>query len=227
MTKLELSLKTLQYSPIFKSIPFAQIESLVKSNCQIMSYKKGEYISSAGDECKGLYILTEGVVVGEMIDEMGKTIRIEMVKTPQPIAVGFIFGQGKFPVYARANVDTTILLIKKEYLLKIFTESEIILTNYLNLLSNRSQFLTKRISFLTSNSIKKKLAKYIIDIANDGKTKFTFPNSQEGMAEFFGVTRPAFARVLKKFKDDELIDSKGRKVEILDIDGLKKIISEV
>ena len=227
MKKLDLALITVQYSPIFKGVSAAVIDQLLRGNCQILSYSKDEYIASAGDECKGLHILTEGSVVGEMIDEMGKTIQIEEVKTPKPIAVGFIYGQSKFPVYVRAMSTTTILVIKQDYLTKIFKDNEKILTNFLNLLSNRSQFLTKRISFLTSNSIKKKLAKYIVDIVNDEKMAFTFPNSQERMAEFFGVTRPAFARVLKKFKDEKLIDSKGRNVTVLDIDGLNKIINEV
>jgi len=227
LTKLELSIKTAQYCPIFKGVSSSIIEKLLIENCQIISYKREDYIASSGDNCKGLYILTEGAVSGEMIDDMGKTIQIEEVKTPKPIAISFIFGQGKFPVYVRASTNTTILLIKKSHLLKIFKENETILANYLNLLSNRSQFLTKRISFLTSNSIKKKLAKYILDIIRKDKTEFIFPNSQERMAEFFGVTRPAFARVLKKFKDDNLIDSKGRKVIVLNIDGLKNIVSEV
>ena len=227
MKKIDLALTTVQYSPIFKGVSTLVIDQLLRGNCQLLSFTKDEYVASAGDECKGLYILTEGSVVGEMIDDLGKTIQIEEVKTPKPIAVGFIYGQSKFPVYVSAMGNTTILVIKQEYLNKMFKENEKILTNFLNLLSHRSQFLTKRISFLTSNSIKKKLAKYIVDIVSEKKMEFTFPNSQERMAEFFGVTRPAFARVLKTFKDKELINSKGRNVTVLDIDGLNNIINEV
>ncbi len=227
MTKLELSLKTAQYSPIFKGVALHTIEGLLKDNCQILSFSKGDFIASAEDKCLGLYLLTEGTVVGETIDENGKTIQLEQVKTPQPIALSFIYGKGEFPAYIRALSDVTILLIKKAHLNKVLKENEKILNNFLTALSSRSQFLTKRISFLTSNSIKKKLAKYIVDVVGDEKVELIFPNSQERMAEFFGVTRPAFARVLKKLKDDGFIESKGRKVAILNLDGLKNIINEV
>ena len=52
----------------------------------------------AGDPVANLLIVLSGSVRGEMIDYSGKTVKIEDIEAPKPLAAAFLFGkENRFP----------------------------------------------------------------------------------------------------------------------------------
>ena len=131
-----------------------------------------------------------------MTDYTGKTIKIEDIDAPRPLAAAFLFGQNnQFPVTVIANNDVELLYISKPEFVKLLQKDQRILTNYLNSISSRAQFLTQRIKFLSFKTIRQKIAHYLLELAGDSLAVVELPLSQEQLAEFFAVTRPSLARV--------------------------------
>ena len=107
--------------PIFRGITEKEIEYLLKKiHFQIKSYSKDEVVVVAGEPVLNLQIILSGSVRGEMIDFSGKTIKIEDIEAPKPLATAFLFGQeNKFPVTVTANNDAKILAMPVSEFLKL------------------------------------------------------------------------------------------------------------
>ena len=108
-----LNYELLSLCPVFKGIGENETEQLLnKINFQIKKFRKGEIVAISGQPVNHLYIILSGSVKGEMIDYSGKTIKIEDIEAPKPLATAFLFGkENTFPVTVTANNSVSILII--------------------------------------------------------------------------------------------------------------------
>jgi CRP/FNR family transcriptional regulator, dissimilatory nitrate respiration regulator len=202
----------------FKNVSASEIENIFKNkHYRIRNFEREQYIVQSGDICNDLPLLISGNVRGEMTDFSGRVVKIEDIKGPAVLASAFIFGQeNKYPVDIIANEASTILFVSKESLLKLFQENPDIMLNFLNDLSNRTQFLTKKIRFLAFKTIRGKLAQYIIGLSVIQKNDIIYiPMTQSKLADFFGVTRPSLNRAIGELKKEKAITADRNQIKIL------------
>ncbi len=214
-------------SPFFRGLTPQEVESiLTKISHSVKSFSKGQTIAQREDEVKNLCVVVEGSVKGEMVDFSGKILKIEEMFAPQPIAHAFLFGErNRFPVDVIALEDCKILFIPKPEVIRILQQSDVILRNYLNAISNRAQFLSNKLWFLSFKTIKEKVAHYLLSLArNESKTTITLPKSHQELAEFFGVTRPSLARVFADMQDEGIITVNRREIVIINRNKLLGMI---
>lgn len=217
----------LQNCKLFSGIESSEIESLFSSiTYQIKKFKKGDIIAQNGEEIINQKIIIEGSAKGEMIDFNGKTIKIEDIVGPRSLAPAFIFGRdNQYPVDIVANNDVVIISIPKEYFLRLLGQSERTLHNYLDIISSRTQFLTGKLKLLSFNSIKGKLAQYLLSLSKQvGSDDITIPITQNELSELFGVTRPSLSRALREMNDNGLINARGRSISLVDKDALSALL---
>ncbi|WP_461639040.1 Crp/Fnr family transcriptional regulator [Labilibaculum euxinus] len=218
----------LSQSPVFRGISPDEMENLlIDSQYQIKKFSKGDMLAFREDKCENLMIVLKGSVKGEMLDPSGKSIKIEDIMAPYPIASAFLFGQrNQFPVNVTANEEVEVFYLSKNSVIEMFQKNKVFLTNYLNSISNRSQFLANKLMFLNFKTIKGKLANYLLKLATPDKTEITLPKSQAEMAQFFGVTRPSFARSLKEMEQEGLIETNRREIKILNKQQLIRLLQQ-
>lgn len=221
-----MNFNILSNCPLFKGLKPDEIESTLKTvTFQRKTYEKDYVIANLGEDCNRLIIILRGEVRGEMADKSGKTIKIEDLKAPSPLASAFIFGQqNNFPVNITTNTETEILIIQREELLSLFQSNKAILTNFLTLISTRAQFLTQKIKFLSFGTIKGKLAHYILSNIGDTLHSFPMTKTQQQLADLFGIQRPSLARALKELQEDEIIVIKQKTITVLNKEKLKELI---
>ena len=213
-------------SPVFSGLLVDKLKSTFQDiHYQVRKFEKNDLVVQAGTECSQLIIVLSGSVKGEMTDYTGKTIKIEDIEAPRPLAAAFLFGQNnQFPVTVIANNDVELLYISKPEFLKLLQKDQRILTNYLNSISSRAQFLSQRIKFLSFKTIRQKIAHYLLGLAGDRLAVVELPLSQEQLSEFFAVTRPSLARALGEMGQEGLIDVKRRTVRILDKQKMNELL---
>ena len=207
-------------------LPEEQNKSLLSQiHFQIKSFEKDEVVVHADDEVKNLYIVLSGSVRGEMIDYSGKTIKIEDIEAPRPLAAAFLFGkENRFPVTVTTNKKAELLAIPVPEFLKLLQLNTRLLRNYLNSISTRAQFLSQKLQFLSFKTIKEKVAHFLLQKADDKFHSFELKNTQQQLADMFGVTRPSLARVLSEMQHDQLIKIEKRTVTLLDKKGLNELL---
>lgn len=213
-------------SSVFSGLSPEDITSLFnKIHYQVKTYGKNEVITSAGDVCDRLLIVQQGSVKAEMNDYSGKTIKIEDLGVPQPLATAFLFGrQNRFPVTVSANTEVEMVSIPKTEFVKLLQLNSMILNNYLNTISTRAQFLSQKLKFLSFKTIKQKIAHFLLEKAGDKLHTVEVPQSQEQLAEMFGVTRPSLARTLGEMVQEGLIETQRRSIKILNKEQMNQLL---
>ena len=130
-----------------------------------------------------------------------------------------------YPVDAMAFSDVEILWIPKQEVLKMLQINHIFLENFLNRISTRTQYLTDKMKFLSFQTIKGKLAYFLVKMSTEKKSiEFKLNKTQQEMSEMFGVTRPSLARTFKQLADEKLISVSAKTIKILDKKGLAKYL---
>lgn len=211
--------------PICRYIPvFEQEKFLNELKFKTKHFKKGEIIASQGDTVQSMYILLKGSVKAEMISVSGTVLNVEVIHAPNPLAPAFLFAENnRFPVDVIAMEDCEVMLIFKASVLEQFAVNESFLQGYITFNSNRVHFLSERIKFLSTKTIKGKLAQYILTIAN--RTDFKLDMNQTELAEYFGVTRPSLSRALSEMVHEKVISLQRKNGKILDFVRIKRLIS--
>jgi CRP-like cAMP-binding protein len=213
--------------PVFRGISENEAETLLKQiHFQIKKFGKDEVVVVAGERVNNLNIVISGSVRGEMIDYSGKIIKIEDIEAPKPLAAAFLFGQeNKFPVTVTANQKTEILSIPVAGFLKLLQLNSFMLRNYLNSISSRAQFLSQKLHFLSFKTIKGKVAHFLLQEAGDKFHSIELKNTQQQLADLFGVTRPSLARVFGEMQKDGLIGISNKTITLLNKKALNELIS--
>ncbi|MFO8001466.1 MAG: Crp/Fnr family transcriptional regulator [Marinilabilia sp.] len=221
---------TLAKSPLFSGLSEAQVQELFsKVVYQVRSYAKGEVIATGGEECRVLQIVLQGSVKGEMIDYSGRVLKIEDIGVPRPLAIAFLFGENnRCPVTISANEYTELLVLGKSSVVTLMQNSEVFLTNFLNAVSNRAQFISSKLRFLSFKTIRGKLAHFLMELdrRQKGNGEVTLDKTQEELADLFGVARPSLSRALRALHHEGIIDAQKQHVMILDKEKLFQEMQE-
>ena len=218
--------ETLKASPLFKGLETEDINSLINnSSHQIKQFSDKEVLAYAGEKVEKAMILLEGKLQGEMIDFAGNSLKIEEMEPPQMVAAAFLYGpQSVFPVNLSAVSEGKMLIIYKQDFTQLLSADPRVLNNYLNIVSGKAQFLSRKITFLSFKTIKEKIAYYLLQNFKTGNQVVIINQSQKGLAEMLGVARPSLARTISEMESDQLIKWERNQVEILDLKSLRAIL---
>lgn len=212
---------------LFKGLKPIEVGGIIRNiHHSARSFGKGEVIARAGDHYEVLLIIVKGSVVGEMVDFEGNILRVEQLSAPDTIASAFIFGDNNIlPVNIVAMTVTKLLLIPRGDLLGLLKSNEIVLKNYLGIMSNRAQHLSGKLKLLSMQSIEGKLAHYLLDLINKQESiEIILPHTQNDLAEMFGVQRPSLSRALRKLHYEGTIEAKGKNIKIIDKNRLSGML---
>lgn len=210
--------------PLFKGIDYEEISQLLNQiQYQIKKYEKDNMIAQSGDECRSLMIMLKGSVKGEMIDYSGKAIKIEDIEPPKPLAIAFLFGENNTcPVNIVANNSVEILHLPKASVIALMQLSSTVLSNIMNIISSKTQFLSDKIRFLSFQTIRGKIAHFLLQQAGPVDGEIMLSKSQEELANMFGVTRPSLGRAIRELHNEGIIEAKGKSVKIIGREALIK-----
>ena len=223
-----INYKVLEDCPVFTGLPENELKNLLREiHYQVKNYSKGEVVIFAGEPAVNLLVVLSGSVKGEMIDHSGKTIKIEDIEAPRPLATAFLFGKkNRFPVTVTANTDVKIMAIQVSEFLKLLQRNTQILVNYLNSISSRSQFLSQKLHFLSFKTIREKVAHFLLQQAGESLHSFELKSTQQQLSELFGVTRPSLARVLSEMQREKLFIVDRKTVTLLNKQKLNQILQD-
>ncbi len=215
-------------SSLFKDMTENEKKECIGSfHFQLKKYKKNQVVVYAQDKVIQQLILLSGAVKNEMSDFNGKSIKITDIEAPRLLAPGFLFGNmNHYPVSIFANTDCEIMAINRDDFLNTLLKNDQLQLNFLNLISNQTQFLTRKINFLNLKTIKAKVAHYLLNLyKRQHKQTVLLPQSQTQLAELFGVTRPSLSRTINELSHEGVVRIEAKRITILDMEALKQCLS--
>ena len=208
----------LSSNSLFRGLGKDEIGNIIRDiRHNVREYRRGEVIAYEGDSYDRLILIVKGSVVGEMMDFEGRVLRIEQRSAPETVAIVFIFGENnRLPVTITALEETHLLFIPRDDLLHLFAGNRTVLKNFMDTMANRAQFLSIHLKLLGLNSIKGKIAHYLLgQVKEQGKDEIRIPHTQTELSEMFGVTRPSVGREIRRMNDTGIISSRGKNIRII------------
>lgn len=222
----------LSQCPVCKAISKENLDYLFQNmKFGVTIYNKGDIIARQGDICKHLYLLVKGAVTTEMVTESGSVLAIENIKAVRPLASAFLFAQdNRFPVDVTATEESTIITIPKEEVIILFQKDTKFLESYTRYNSDKTQFLSNKLQMVTIKTIRGKLANYLLEqlakchSISPAINTFYMDKNQTELSKYFGVTRPALARILGELQQEGVILAERNKITVLNRQALQNLL---
>lgn len=143
----------MELSALLKIAPFRGMDEddliafLFATPNSLRRYAPGDIIAMQGDRCKGLYILASGAVRADMVNADGKELTIEEIKAPALLASAFVFAtENRFPVMIEATEPCELFFVGRDRFMQAMLSSPVMLGNFLTDISDRSVFLSRKVS---------------------------------------------------------------------------------
>lgn len=214
--------------PLFRGLNEDKIKEIIdeRGDYTVADYSDGAYIAHQDTAYSGLMIVIKGKVHGKMTYASGKTVDIDVLEAPQLIAPAFLFGgYNKLPIDVIADGPTTIMTLHRGYIFELMQSNVLILSNFIDIISNRANVWSKKIFFLSFSSLKEKVVTYLLGHTSEQASSMAVPDITE-IAEFFDATRSAVDTVLKELDKKHLIEfhANGTSLKITNRQGLNDIL---
>lgn len=215
----------LEKCPLFRGMNAAGIKDVLgQDSMTITSFAKGDTVAHRDTAYSGLMIILEGRVVGTFTYPSGQTVNIEAIEAPELIAPAFLFGgYNRLPVDVIAQTDLKILTLHRGYLFELMQENMLILSNFIDIISNRAGVWQKKIYALSFKTLKEKLASYLLDHSSENNPSVPVPDTHE-IAEYFAATRSSLLSVIEDMEKKHIIRKTEDIIEILNRRALTDIL---
>ena len=212
--------------PLFRGLTEDKIKEIVegRGDYSLTDYRDGEIIAHKDTAYSGLMIIIKGRVHGEMPAPTGRPLLIDPIEAPQLIAPAFLFGgYNKLPIDVVADGDVKIMTLHRGYIFELMQSIVVIMSNFIDIISNRANVWSKKIYFLSFRSLKEKVATYLLEHTTEGYATLPMPDMLE-IAEYFDATRSAIQTVLDEMEKKRLLRSDGKAITVLNRKGLQDIL---
>ena len=221
-------LSVLRKCALFKNKQPDEIERLL-SNISFKTelFTENEVIFSPVQNADKMGIVLSGTVDIQKLFPTGKVVIIERKREADMIAEASMFS--RLDYYSDTIVackPCEIMLITKKNLLSLFNLDHAILLNYLEHVSNSTLILKNKIGILSLDSIRAKIAGYLIyDYKMNGSHVISLPFSKKEWAEYMDVSRTSLSRELRGLEFEGILSFDKRTIVIKELNRLEKILS--
>ena len=196
----------LQRFELFSSCSETMLEELLSLPYRRKEYKDGDRVVSVGDTCDWLMLLAEGTVESRMGAQSGKEVVIEKMQAPMILAPAFLYAKNHtIPVEVSMMTDGVVWYIHREAFFKFMTVHPEVLKQFLEVLSDRSHFLSGKVRSFAVKSLRDRVLDYI-------RQHGAITNVAEA-AEMLGVARPSLSRLIADLQDEGVLERTDRGIE--------------
>jgi len=213
---IELTQKLLVTIPIFSKLSKSELLELEKIS-KLKSYENNQIVFYEGDESSSLHILIDGIVEIFKTNVKGKEIPLKQFHPFSFVAEVSNYNHIRFPASAKSIGSSTVLLIDYIEFEKKLLYNKSIISMILKSISNKVLVLEKLISENLTMDATQRIAKFIFENEDEFLTQ-----KHHIIANKLNITPVTFSRILKKFKQQNIVSSKNH---ILSMDLLKKEFS--
>jgi len=220
-------LKALFACHLFDGMQDSEVEDLFSGErCHLFYYNRGALIAFRGDVYTNLWIIVKGRIAAEFQDFSGKVLKVETLKTSEPVASSILFApQNNLPVNLTAETDVAICSIPRPQVIRLLQQNEGFLTNFLQDTGLRLSILAEKLRLVQFATITEKIASYLLDQADkQGTDSPIIPLTKETLAEIFGVTRPSLSRNFSQLCASGILSQAGRQIHILKREELEAVL---
>lgn len=215
---------SLPHIPLFQGLSTEQRGQL-SAFASRRTVVRDQQIFFEGDKAMGFFILLSGRVKIGKLSPTGKEQILHIMGPGDHFGEVPMFVGGYFPANAVAMEDTELLFFSRERFMEIIGRQPTLAMNMLASLSGRLIHLTRLVENLSLKEVHERLAAHLLhlsDIQKQSNVIHLDMNKGE-LASLLGTIPETLSRMLTRLHNDGLIGVKGRKISILNRNGLQML----
>lgn len=213
---------------VLADLPSKDLELLMANKTEQV-YKKGEIIFREEAYPSGIFYVTDGKVKKYKLDKEGREQILYVANSGELLGYHAVLDESRYPDSAAALEESKIAFIPKEDFLDTLHQSDVLTRRLLKTLSHEFAVLANCLTMYAQKSVRERLALQLIIIREKYKVNFKpgmpveINMSRDDLASLVGTARENVVRVLSEFKESGIVETKGRKIIVLDINKLIQI----
>ena len=199
----------------FTNLSDEELKGLLRPD-SVKYYKKGELIYAEGTRIKGCYFIYSGIIKIYQTDQEGDLFGFRSVIRHEPACTSI-----------ETHSEAILCYIPDSVLLNLIRNNSGFAYDMMQIACKELGDSNRYIRDIAQKSVKERLAEILLLIADDfgieqdGSLKLNI--TREDLSNFVGTATETVIRLLSDYKNDGLIEVKGRKIKLLNIEKLKTI----
>lgn len=213
---------------ILKDLPEEDYENLIRNSVE-ETYIKGEVIFKEGAISTGIYYIKEGKVKKYKVDNFDKEQIIYVANAGELIGYHASLAGERYPDSSAALEESIISFIPNKDFMEVLDHSAVLSRRLLTTLSHEFGVLANNISVFAQRPVRERLAITLLVLREKFKSEKSESSqieiniSRDDIASMAGTTRENVVRLLRDFKDEFLVETKGRKIWVIDVKKLASV----
>lgn len=205
-----------------------QVENLMVAQ----ALAKRQVLFAEGEPMHGFYLLKAGAVKLYKTSPAGREMILRITQPGEMLGLCALRGKANYGHTAEALVDSDLCYFSTRKLDDLFTTNPVIARKMLGALTKEVNEAYERIYTLGTKDARQRLADLLISLAGDYGEKLPegiglrVSLSRGELAELLGTTVETAIRLVSEFKRQGLIETREKKLVILNLEGLHHISSE-
>ncbi|MFP4580412.1 MAG: Crp/Fnr family transcriptional regulator [Candidatus Sumerlaeia bacterium] len=208
--------------PLFEELAADQLDALA-AMAELRQYKSGETLFFQGDDVDGFFVVVRGQVKACRYGADGREQILHVLYDGEPVGEVPVFqGGGSFPASAIAVESSQCLYFPKGKFLKLGRQHPDLLIAMLAILSRRLHRFVELIDSLSLSEVPARLARYILEeVDREAESwEFELSGTKAMLASRIGTIPETLSRCLGRMQKKGIIQVQGRKIRVMDADGL-------
>ncbi|HPD63887.1 MAG TPA: Crp/Fnr family transcriptional regulator [Bacteroidia bacterium] len=214
----------LKRNPIFNTLNFSQIEqvSLTKFTTK---YKPGQTIFKQGTILTHILSLTGGLAKISIEGYNDRNLLLKIAKAGEFIGGPGLFTDKKMHYTVTALTECYGCFIDVQTIYDLIGENKDFTISLFSHVNRSAIYNFNRFIALTQKQMQGRIADALIYLSKEiyQTTKFTMDISRQDLADLTAMSKESAIRILKEFKDGQIISLHGNDIEILKPDKLNMI----
>ncbi len=210
---------------IFRHLNPEQMEEIDIDKCCNV-YKRGTILYHEGSRINGIYCVASGIVKVFKTGTEGKEQIIRFAKKGDILGYRSVIRKESACTSAIINEDAHLCYISAELLLRMISQNAAfsmeITTMACKELGEANNFITE----IAQKTVRERMAEIILYLKSefgvDDENTLRISLTREEIANIIGTATESGIRLLSEFKNDKLIELKGRRIKIINEPLLKK-----
>jgi CRP/FNR family transcriptional regulator, dissimilatory nitrate respiration regulator len=209
---------TLRTCQLFAGLPPADLNTIADISV-VKALDKGDYLFREGAPSHGFYIVQKGAINVHRVNAAGKEQVIHIFRSGESFAEATLATLSGYPADARAIESSQVLLVQKAGFLELLKRQPELALRMLGAMSLHLRVLVGQLEDMTLKDVETRLANWLIkrcpDPAGDKPVNIELKMTKRVLAAELGTVSETFSRTLAKFREQKLVNVKGKTVTVL------------
>jgi CRP/FNR family transcriptional regulator len=197
--------------------------SAVANNVRLEHYKPGEILFWEDAPCAGLFIVESGWLKAVKISIEGREQVIRFFRPGEMFNEVALFAGGKNLVSVESLEESSVWMIPADQISLLIKNYPLFSQVLLENLAKRVQHLLSRIEDLSFRKVEARLARALLENAQENIATRRRWSTQSEMAAYMGTVPDVLHRVLKRLADEKVIHVERTQITILDEERLREV----